>query len=144
MALRTQILDKEAELSSREEYIFQLESVSEELEKYEEEISKIEIAIPEESDIPHLLESLQSMASQSGVVLKELGGFSTASPKEGRAFKEDSLDFEIAGSYQSLLEFLSRIENSARMIRVFSLSLDQPEEGEIFSFSLVIRVQSQN
>ncbi len=139
---KAQVLSKETELSLKEEYFSQLESVSQDLEKRQEEISKVESAFPSDFDIPFILEFLQSIASQAGMIFVNIDSFSEIKAKEEKNFKETQISFEVSGTYESLLDFLSRLERSAIIIELSSVSFATLEESDVFSFEIIIKIRS--
>lgn len=149
-----EIKRKETELGYMEEYFSDLSKTSEELTRYEVELSKIDSALPADPSIPSLLNFLQKTSAQNGLIFKDFGGFSIVSPPkpgEGKApskegelpskIKKIHIDFEVSGSYPALKNFLTTLENSARIFEVESISFSSEEE-EIFSFDLAIETYS--
>jgi Tfp pilus assembly protein PilO len=140
--LKFQVLEKERELSQGEQYVEGLKSLNEKLAGYSEEMLRIESAIPESADLPSLFNFLETACSQSGLLLKGVGSgpAKLSFPEEGD-LKEVEADFEAAGTKDALLELLSKIENSARLIKISSISFEQPPEGgDIFSFKLKAKI----
>ncbi len=152
-ALKVEVEEKETEFRYLEEYFSKLDQSSQELKKYEAQLSKIDFALPSDSSLTllSLINFLQKASSQNGLVFKELNSFSIISPKPLAEtpglrtppfnIKEIYLDFEVAGSYSALKNFLNTLEKSAKLVEVEKISFSF-EEGEIFSFSLKIKTHS--
>ncbi len=136
------IKEKGEQLQSNEEYFSNLEEIKINLEEYQGELSKISSALPDDPSLPSLFDFLQKASSQSGLVLKGISPFTISSLEEFPAFKEIQFGLEIAGSYSSFKNFLSILEESARMIEVENISFLSPEEGRPFTFNLGIQVYS--
>lgn len=152
--IQAEIKVKEVERKNQEDYISHLYELSEKLKEYQREILVIDSALPPRPDLPSLLNFLQKVSGQNGLIFKKLGSFSIALPKKPEVvpglpqetkspseIKEISLDFEVSGSYSALKNFLSSLERSARLIKLESLSFSS-EEGEITSFKLKIKTHS--
>jgi Tfp pilus assembly protein PilO len=140
-ALKLKIFQKQLEFQSQEEYLTDLKNASQELEKYQESLSKIDSALPEDASLPALFDFFQKASSQSGLVLGNFGSV-TISPKEESTLKEIRLALSLSGSYSALKDFLSILENSARMVEVENISFSSPSEKEPFFFKLGIKVYS--
>lgn len=136
------IKEKEERLQSNEEYFSNLEEIKINLEEYQGELSKINSALPDDLSLPSLFDFLQKTSSQSGLVLKGISPFAISSPEEFPALKEIQFGLEVIGSYPSFKNFLSILEESARMIEVKNISFLSPEKGKPFTFSLRIKVYS--
>lgn len=127
------------ELQSKEEYLSNLNEVSEELKKYEIELSIINSALPSGHFLPALFDFLQKACSQNGLILKAMSPVSGL-PSEG--FKETRVNLNMTGSYASLKSFISVLENSARIIELESFSFSSSEELSPFDFNMAIKVYS--
>ncbi|MBZ9569588.1 type 4a pilus biogenesis protein PilO [Patescibacteria group bacterium] len=154
-ALKVEVEEKETEFRYLEEYFSKLNQLSQELKKYEAQLSKIDFALPSDSSLTllSLMNFLQKASSQNGLVFKEFSSFSIilpkplaeiSSPQESQlpsGIKEIYLNFEVAGSYSALKNFLNTLEKSAKLIEVEDVSFSFGEE-EIFSFGLKIKTHS--
>jgi len=139
-----EVSGKQAELASQEEYISQLESLSKKLEQYPEELSKINLALSPDVNLPSLFEFLGKACSENGLVFKKVGSFSSDIFKEyeDEKIKETRIEFEVSGTFDALLSFLSTLEKSARLIEVSHISFVSPKEGDVFSFKMQVKVYS--
>jgi len=140
--LRAKVSEKRAEFLQRKEYFSHLEQLSKELEKHQEALSKIDTALPEQPNLPSLLEFLQKACSENGLLLKSVGSFDNFNPKRGQKIKTVQFNFEVSGTFDDFMNFLSTLEKSARLIEVSSISFNLPKEGDIFSFKVKVRVHS--
>lgn len=140
--LEKQIQRKNAELQSKSEYFFQLTSISRKLQEYQAQLSKIDTAIPESVSIPALLNILQSKASKSGLVVKELESASIQDNTSNLRLKDISITITLAGSYSSLKEFISDLEASSKLFTIKKISFKSPEKGGSFEFKLSIVTHS--
>jgi len=153
--IEAEIKVKKTELQYSEEYFSKLNQVSQRLKGYEAQLAKIDFALPSDASLSllSLMNFLQEASFQNGLVFKEFGSYSIASPKPAATtpgspetelpakIKEIRLNFEVSGLYSALKNFLIALEKSAKIIEVESISFSF-EEGEIFSFALNIRTYS--
>lgn len=146
--IQTEVKEKKLEIQSQEEYFSSLSSTLEELKKYEVELAKVSSALPSDSplSISNLSDFLQKTSSQNGLILRKISTVSSpnekVSTKEKTGLKENYISLTLEGSYPSFKNFLSVLEQSARLIEVENISFLSPEKGDIFSFDLRIKVYS--
>lgn len=148
--LREDILARETELRSKNEYFDDIKRIFEELKAYEESLGKISSAMPADPLLPATFNFIQNTASQSGLILEEVqaGGITTFDGKPvigdetsaPRVVKAISLTISLAGSYDSLKSFLAEAEQSARIIEIKNIGFASSKEDEPFSFKLDILV----
>lgn len=136
------IQDKKEEFQYKEKYFSDLNQIKTELGNYQVELSKINSALPDDSSLPSLFSFLQKATSQSGLILKGLSPFSTSLSEEISGLRKTHFSLSVAGSYTAFKNFLSILENSARIIEVENISFSSPKEGDLFSFNLRIKVFS--
>jgi len=149
--LRKKIKGKEIELESEVSYFSDLQKISQELQKYQTPLSKIDQALPKTSLLPEILNFIQRTSSQSGLLLKEISPVSvgvevkdTETKKEileeGTApaplevkksqIKETKINLDLIGDYSSFKNFLSVLEQSARLFEVEKASLSSTSRAE--------------
>lgn len=136
------IKEKEGQLQSNKEYFSNLKEIKISLKEYQGGLSKISSALPNDPSLPSLFNFLQKASSQSGLVLKRISPFTISSSEEFPALGEIQFGLEVVGSYPSFKNFLSTLEESARLIEVENISFLSPEENKPFTFSLRIKVYS--
>jgi len=159
--LQKKAAEKEAEFKAKSEYYFRIEDVFEDLKRREEQLVKIDTAISSKLDFSSILYFLQKVAKEKGVILTSLK-FQKSSPlkvekvvtvgevpgikEEETGIQENSFDCNITGTYSAFKDFLSVLENSARLIEVenisFSSATPDEEDSEIKSFKFEIKVYS--
>ena len=134
-----QIKAKENELQSKQEYLSNLSENSEQLKKYQEKLLVIDAALPSTLSLPSLFDLLQKIASQNGLIVKDMNSSYVTNPE---GIQEVRVDLKIVGLYSSFKSFISVLEKSARMIEIESFSFSTPQEGEIFDFILTMKTYS--
>jgi len=119
---RSQVKDRELELSNRETYFQDLRQASDTLEEYPAELAKVEAAIPDNPKLPSLYDFLQQEAAFSGLSL----GSISAVIEQGERTQEVKVipvTLELVGSYSAMKEFLSRLLVSSRFSSLQSLNI---------------------
>ena len=140
--LNSQIRQKQSELKSQGEYFLKLEEISQRLEDQKEILAKIDSALPGRPSLPALFDFLQKTSSQSGLVLKEIG-FGSQPILGQEMIKEIQIPLVLSGSYPAFKDFLKKIEKSARILEVNSVSFSSLSAKEkLFDFSLKIKTYS--
>lgn len=134
---------KESNLSNMNDYYKKVAEVSVMIKKYPEEMAKIDFALPDEISLPLMYDFFQQRASEAGLILIEESGSKVNSKNDLSSIKEWQFVLDLAGSYTSFKNFLSILENSARLIEVKNISITSPEKiGESFHFSATVKFHS--
>lgn len=119
-------------------YISTIQDVSQKEAEYQDEINKIKDSFLGKNLIPNFLNFLQKEISNSGLLLENIE-FSQAIPtKEENVSNIGELVFTIncSGSYSSLKDFISKIENSAKIISFKNISLSKKLESNDLDISI--------
>lgn len=139
--IKEEVVARLAEFESQEEYISRLKSTHERLESFKDSLVKIESAIPEKRLLPDLLSLFQEAASQSGLIMEKVTPSFVASDL-AKDIRLTRVNLTLKGDYAGLKNFIKTIEKSARLIEVDSVYFTYPERGTLFTFSLILTVQS--
>jgi len=136
MELRKELENREMALEQKRAYFAELKEISRKLEDYQEDFEKIDSAFPEKPLIPAIMNFIQNIASENGLVAAGLGDYDISLTKEGK-FREIAFSGSFSGSYSALKSFLSTIYNNARIIEVETITFSSSEEGgKIFEFEI--------
>ncbi len=143
--LKDGISKRERELHQKENYFFTLKELSAKLTQYREALNKIETALPEEPSLASLLSFFHSKSSESGLILKDLGGI-TSPPAGGEKKKKSNIQeiqisFTLQGSFPAFENFLKVLEKSSRLIEVKRITL-KTKEKELPEFSFLVKIHS--
>lgn len=148
---------RQQEATDQDKYFEEVKKTSRTLENYQTAILKINTALPDGPKLPELLNFIQKLASQTGLLLKKIGTIETREISQSK-LKETKIEISLSGSYESFKNFLSVLQRSARLIEVENIVFNyppetpkqppekekkKPEEGEeikIFEFNLKIKV----
>ncbi len=140
--LRKQISQKEEELANQQNYLKLLRETNEKAEENRDLIDRVASAIPDEPDIPSFLNFLNKEAANTGVGLEDVNWSEpSASAEQRKQTNEYSVSIQISGSYPAFRNFVSALENSARLVEVSGtdFSLEQGvDEAAVFGLKLII------
>lgn len=140
--LQKEIEIKEINLLTREEGIRELQNLKEKLKIYEEQIAKIDSALPADADLPALFDFVQKTASQSGLVLKSVSHSSARPLDDFVGLEETGVSLTLSGSYNSLKNFISVLETTARLIEAQSVSFSSDPEDGPKEYELTLKIYS--
>ncbi|MBA7596528.1 hypothetical protein ES703_03502 [subsurface metagenome] len=142
--LQTSIQERSTELQFKEAYFSQVKEIAKQLEEYEEALAKISSALPQEPSLPSLFNFLQSISSQTGLILEKMSLGSISSPQEEKNnLKEIHVSLQLAGAYSAFKDFLAAIEKSSRIIEIEDITFKTPKEPtDSFSFDVQIKTYS--
>ncbi len=142
MELRKELENRKITLEQKRVYFAELKEISQKLEDYQEEFEKINLAFPEKPLIPAIMNFIQNIASENGLIAADLGNYNVSSVGEGK-FREITFSGSFSGSYPALKSFLSAIYNNTRIIEVETISFGSSEEGgEIFGFEVSFKTHA--
>lgn len=145
MILQTRVANKEAEYAFKEEYVSRLKQINAKLGGYQEAVKKINHALASDPNLPSFLEFLQQTASQTGLLFVDAGSFNEVVPRGNVRLGEARLEIQVKGSYENLISFLSQLEKSARMIKIYNVRFSEPsEKDENFSFRILMAIPFWN
>lgn len=152
-------LKREKELKTADEYVKNLMDTQQKLAQYQEELLKIEHALPDSLYLPEIISYLQKIGAQSGLLLTKFS-FSVVEPKTSspktlpfeetflpsqttvtQNFKEIKIQLSFTGSYESVKNFLSVLEKSAKIFDCEKISFSLTKEGLIL-FDLSLKTYS--
>ncbi|MFQ5574211.1 MAG: type 4a pilus biogenesis protein PilO [Terriglobia bacterium] len=124
--LRSQRVAEENQLKADQETAERLEDVKVELEKVQNKLKEFSAKIPMTEDFPLLLREVQRLANESGVTFMAM----KTSPLEGQEkYAVLPLEITIDGYYKNVVDFLWRLNNLTREIKVTSLEVTEGEES---------------
>ena len=135
-------------LDRREEYIAHLKLRAIEIDEHQEALDKVNYAFPPHSQVPWLAEFLAYSLPRVGMVLKDIGAFSSSVIGDDldKEVVADSLKVKIEGGHDAFLRLLKVLEESACIVEVDKILLSVPIEErsseDIFEFVLTIRTHS--
>ena len=136
--VRSELGQKEEELSSKTAYYSKINGVWEKLKSHEDSLAKISAFVPQGYSIPVLFNYFQRTAGETGLIIEGL----TFGGAVGDKVKEVNINFKASGDYPSLKNFLSAIENSERLFKIKNISLSSSDNEKKFSFSMEISTYS--
>lgn len=133
---------KREELRTKEEYFSQLQKISDTLQEYSSEISKVEAALPLTPRVPDFLNFVERQAAQSGLILQSTNVAKAQLLQQGSNIFKIPVGVSLAGPYPAFKNFLLALQNSSRLAEVEQVSFFTPQQGQIFTFDLKMRIHS--
>jgi len=137
---RSELLQRQAELISHQEYFKNLDYLQAELKKYEPELIKVNASLPPDPFVATLFDFLQRIASQDGLVLKRIDSDQNSLVSDKFSLFKKEIAIIVDSPYSAFRKFILDIEKSSRLIQIESLSFALPEKGDIFTFNLIASI----
>jgi Tfp pilus assembly protein PilO len=115
-----QLEARKTDLKNREDYFAALDKIAGELKNNSENLDKVKSALPMGPSAPSLANYLQSISSQSGLILKNFSYGMQGSRDANTAFavQEYEIGVTLSGSYPAFKEFLGNLEKSSRLVEI--------------------------
>lgn len=166
-AIQANIRNRTSEIKHYEGRFKQFEEIITRLEEHKVVLARVESALPVGPSLPALFHFIQETAIKNGLILRDLSaapapipapveaeagaeaeaeaevGAEAEETEEVARIKETHINLNVSGPYHSFKRFLSVLEKSARFIRTENISFSAPEEGDIFSFEIMMRAYSK-
>jgi len=118
-------------LEQQSAYFEEMRRLEKELEEYSVQLTKIETAIPENPSIPSIIKYVESIANNSGVILYDIGSFSTEKFGDHPTLQETTFEIEVEGlNYAEVKRFFDGIESSAKVFLIEEVDIAREEEEE--------------
>lgn len=118
--LYKQRAEAEKSLDAAKNTLIMMGQVKKNMAEAEVTLIKITNKIPAEPSLPALIVELQAIANDAGVDLQTL---SPATPVSQGEYSEIQINASITGSYSALIDFLRRIENASRALKVSQIDV---------------------
>jgi len=104
------------------------DKIRENYDKLSENSQKAVDALTGEADIPSLLTQLEDLTSQNGLILNSINFSPQPSVAPMAGVKTLDIDLNLAGDFNSLMNFIDAVENNLRIMDVSAVNF-QPETG---------------
>lgn len=143
LAARKEIQRLGQEYATRKAYYAKLSDANERLIQRAAELERLDAAIPREPELPALYGLLQTIASESGLVVQSVQ--SSFVQQEGLDIRARRLvvELKLLGGYSSLKTFLSRVNAAPRFLNVQDVAfLSSGSAAVPFDFSLLLNAYS--
>lgn len=111
---------EEQKIEAARATLAKLERTKRNAPKTEAKIVKIGRKMPSEPELPSLIVQLQNIANDAGISIIR---FSPSEPKALSGYGQLDVSIEYQGTYQSIDDFLYRLENSPRAMRVDNFNI---------------------
>lgn len=143
LAARKEIQRLEQEYATRKAYYAKLNDANERLVQRAVELERLDAAIPQEPELPALYGLLQTIASESGLVVQSVqSSFIQQGELDIRA-RRIAVELKLLGEYASLKTFLSRVNAAPRFLSVQGVAfLSSGSAAVPFNFSVLLNAYS--
>jgi len=150
--LNQEIQIKQQQEESLQNRLTQLKELETNYNKAKDKSQTINIALPNEKQIPEILVQLSNIAGESGMTLTEITPTKeqkekSASSASSALYKELPLNIKLSGSFKGLKNYLSGIEKNLRIMDTNAISIEkdtQNPENKLLNISLLVVAYFQN
>lgn len=118
--LEKKLADVEKKLQTAKRKADRLEEVKAEWEKATEQFLIARQSLPEEQQIPDLLDNISKSGLQSGLEFKR---FRPSGSKDYGFFQEMTINVEVTGGFHNFLLFCDKLANLTRIVKVRNISM---------------------
>lgn len=142
-SMRATIQKHQQEYETRAAYYATLREVQSRLEERREGVSRLDAAIPKELGLSALYGLLQTMAAESGLVMRSVGSSSVDQSMADVRARQSIISLKLTGTYASLKAFLERMEAAPRFLNVQDVAFLSSKSAAVpFDFSLSLTTYS--
>ena len=120
--LKDQIEERNALLMSRAEIFKKIEDLKNESNSKYAELKRLALVLPEKNSYPELITAVDSIYSQSGIILPELQ-FGIVRENQENQIKKISFENHPQGTYQQFYTLLNHLEKNIRIFDVYSINI---------------------
>ena len=122
---------KESDLENFRDYHQTIEAMITNLENdYSDDVKKMKDGVPDDHYIPSLFAELRRTSYRTGVRIEGIGDFDGVDFMDLPEIKAIEVSFNIEGSYPNFKNFISELENNARIISIENLTMDRSGDRE--------------
>jgi len=129
-SVSSRVGELEKNIQTQKEYFQQIQEIAEDLKRNSSNLKKIEMGLPKNSSLPQLFHFIRKVNSEMGLSFQKIGKIETRENPQTK-IKETLIDIVVVGDYSAFKNFLSKIENSARLIEVEKISFSFSQKEEI-------------
>jgi len=148
---RKELNSENDRIKEKRKYLLDMENSLNGLSSYQDEILKINSSIPVGQDADVLFSFIQRVASESGMLLTEVGFSEENLNKSSRNratqdeqgavnIKQLEISFSVKGKYLAFKKFISILYRSSRLVNVGRISIEPPpisdEVSDIYTFNM--------
>lgn len=147
----------QAEYNGKFAYYSEVSRIFTEIENRKDSFEKIDNALPAKSHLADLMYFLQQKGTEAGLIVKSITLTKVGAKTPDNQIKDISFSVDILGTYTSLKNFLSILENSSRLFEVgniaFGSQITSPapvvqgkttptKAQDVYSLKLEVKTQS--
>jgi type IV pilus assembly protein PilO len=127
--VRQQVTDEEAKGQQLQIQLAHLRSLQQQAPKLEAQLSKIRRLVPQDNEIPNFIFEVQEAANAAGVSFLQVSPELPKPPPEGATLAEVRISIGADGGYFAVQDFLRRLDDLDRALRIDTISLTGHPEG---------------
>ena len=127
-AVRENIVTEEARTTQLQAELARLQDLQANAPELEAELSKIRAFVPRDDEVPNFIFQVQDAANQAGVDFVQITPELPKPPPEGAALAEIRVQLGAGGGYFAIQDFIRRLHNLDRAVRVDGLNLTGQED----------------
>lgn len=159
-ATREEIKTKQAEEENLKARIESLKELEANYKTAKEKSKMIELALPNEQQMPEILVQLENIAGETGMSFTEItpASLKGTSPKAGKSsspqietgtsrakgiYKAVPLTVKIAGNFSGLKNYLKAIEKNIRILDLEAISIEKSTTEKVLNISLALNAYFQ-
>lgn len=127
--LKKELADNEFVDQRLQEKITNLSQLQQQYSRLETDLSEVLSSFPQEANVPTLMAEIQAVAINSSIKIKTLQNFQVELAKQNtdlnKKYYSYSFSLSGTGTYESILAFISNLNNMQRVINIDVISIDK-------------------
>lgn len=132
--LRTQVQSEEDRTQSLTAELARLEALQDKAPQLQAALDQIRDLVPQNNQVPNFLFQVQEAANQSGVTFLNIVPELPKPPPEGASVAEVRAQVTVRGGYFAVQDFIRRLTDLDRAVRIDTLTMNGEENAETGDF----------
>lgn len=136
--VRADIESEEARTLQLEAELARLQDLQANAPELEAELSQIRGYVPQDDEVPNFIFLVQEAANSAGVDFVQITPELPKPPPEGAALAEVRIQLGAGGGYFAIQDFIRRVHNLDRAVRIDNLSMTGTENEDTGEIDIVL------
>lgn len=141
--VRDQVSAEEARTATLQAELTRLQDLQARAPELEAELARIRQLVPRDHEVPNFIFLVQDAANAAGVDFVSIAPSLPQTPPEGAALAEISSSITAGGSYFAVQDFIRRLHNLDRAVRLDNITLSGTEDEETGVVELSFTTQAR-
>ena len=142
LTVQSEIGATKEKIQTADKRLAELKDISQRLKQYENQLKILDTALPNKFYLPQLHDFFQNLCPRYGLILEGIN--ISVSSSEDNKIQEIAINLNVSGSYSSIKDFLSGLENSVRFFSIEKIGISSPEkENAPFKSSLNLKTYTR-